>query len=69
MAPIEKRAIELSAKVEQLKLKDLRDSWRRLEDEVLTLARDVEALRSVLKSTGAKVITNYKEAQGFQFGL
>ncbi|RWW43578.1 hypothetical protein BHE74_00050773 [Ensete ventricosum] len=50
-------------------LKDLRDSRGQLEDEVLTLARDAEALQSELNLASTKAIADYKESRGFWSGL
>ncbi|RWV83849.1 hypothetical protein GW17_00054485 [Ensete ventricosum] len=48
-------------------LKNLREKRHGLEDEVLKLVRDTEALRFELKSIGAKAAVEYKESRGFQF--
>ncbi|RWW45062.1 hypothetical protein BHE74_00049130 [Ensete ventricosum] len=47
------------------KLKDLWESWHQLEDEVLSLTRDVEVMWSKQKTEGDKVIVDYKGSQGF----
>ncbi|RRT65418.1 hypothetical protein B296_00019752 [Ensete ventricosum] len=50
-------------------LKHLQNTRCHLDDEVLKLAQNVEALRPELQSMGAKVIADYKESRGFQLGL
>ncbi|RWW78691.1 hypothetical protein BHE74_00013083 [Ensete ventricosum] len=50
-------------------MEDLRSTQHRLDDGVLKLARDTEALQTKLQSVGAKAIVEYKMFQGFELGI
>ncbi|RWW59819.1 hypothetical protein BHE74_00033224 [Ensete ventricosum] len=52
-----RKDLELVADSTYTKLKDLRDSRRRLEDEVLSLTKAAEVLQSKLKAEGRKAVT------------
>ncbi|RWV92741.1 hypothetical protein BHE74_00015639 [Ensete ventricosum] len=60
------QALEREAEKSQGEAKNLRSTRRQLDDEVLKLARDVEALRTEVQLIGAKVFAQYKVSRGFK---
>ncbi|RRT78890.1 hypothetical protein B296_00009489 [Ensete ventricosum] len=64
-----RKDLELAIDSTCVELRDLRDSWRRLEDEVLSLTKGAEILQFELKAKGDKIIADYKKSRGFQSGL
>ncbi|RRT76039.1 hypothetical protein B296_00030627 [Ensete ventricosum] len=63
------QTLEQEAERSQGEMEDLRSTRHRLDDEVLKLARDIEALQTELQSVGAKEIVEYKMFQGFELGI
>ncbi|RWV93591.1 hypothetical protein GW17_00043952 [Ensete ventricosum] len=64
-----RKDLELVVNSVDAELLEVRDSRHRLEDEILSLTKNVELLQSELKAEGGKVMTKYKASSGFQVEL
>ncbi|RZR91406.1 hypothetical protein BHM03_00019517 [Ensete ventricosum] len=63
------QALGREAKKSRGEAEDYRSTRRQLDDEVLKLARDIEALRTKVQSTGTKVILKYKVFKGLELDM